>query len=157
MVKLLCVWRSCQHEAATEGFGKSAECETSWLDSVRFSSDSCTLPAFHLLHLAAEGQCLCTSSGRSRGMLPQPAEPPGQTLRQSHPHQHLLSFPLLLGQTALEEGCNRRRGGKALKIAAVQSNRVHLSQPVKCVQSQNGGSHYKSSGWSLMLFSRACL
>lgn len=86
-----------------------------------------------------------------------PRSPQARLGREAAPRQRLLSSPLLLGQAALEEAYSRHGGGKALKVAAVQSNRAHLSEPLKYFQSQDGGFCYGSSGFSLMLFSRVCL
>lgn len=98
--------------------------------------------------------CHCTSGGRSRGLLPQPAQSPAQTKLPSS------ASPLVspvLGQTALEEGYSRHGAGKALKIAAVPSHTARLSEPVTCIQSQDGAFRYRSSGFSLMLFIKVCL
>lgn len=115
------------------------------------------LPPLSSTPLPGVIHCLCTSSGHRRGLLPQPAQSPGQTGPRSRPRQRLLSSPLLLGQTALEEAYGRHGGSKALKVAALQSNRAHLSEPLKYFQSQDGGFCYGSSGSSLVLFSRVCL
>lgn len=64
-----------------------------------FSSDGYTLPP-----ISPTSRGPCTSSGQSRGLLPQPAQTTGQARQRNCPYQHLLLFPLLLGQTALGEG-----------------------------------------------------
>lgn len=51
------------HEAAAAGFDKSAKCETSWWDLVRFSSDGYTLSASHLLHPTARLLALAAQAG----------------------------------------------------------------------------------------------
>lgn len=80
---------------------------------------------------------------------------PGSAAKQLLPTSTLVSK--LLGQTALGEGYSRHGGGKALRTAAVQSNRAHLSEPLTRVHSQDGGFCYKLSSFSSMLFSRVCL
>lgn len=112
--------------------------------------------AAHPLHLTARGHCPCTGSGQSRDLVPQPAQSQGQSRQWHHPDQHLLSFPPLLGQVALEEGYSRQAGGEALKMSAVQPNRAHLPEPTP-IPSWNAGFHSKSSSFRLMLFSRVCL
>lgn len=53
---------------------------------------STSLPGSLPLHQRWPGQ----------GLLPRSAPAPGQIQQQNHPHQHLLSIPLLLGLTALK-------------------------------------------------------
>lgn len=57
------------------------------------------------------------------------------------------------GTGSTEEGHSKHGGGKALQIAAVQPSRAHLSEPLKRIESQDGGFYYKPRGFSLMLLS----
>lgn len=156
MVKLLCVWRSCQHEAATEGFGKSAECETSWSDSVRFSSDGDTLRTPRLLHLAARVTAPAPAVARAGVAASVCTRPRPDSAAKPPSSASALNSPAA-GSDSTEEGYSKRGGGKALQIAAVQPSRAHLSEPLKQIQSQDGGFPYKSSSFSLVLFSSVCL
>lgn len=89
------------HEAAAAGFGKSAKCETSWWNPVRFNSDGYTLSTSRLPHLTAG--VLALAVAKAGACCLSPHSPTSQTGRNC-PYQHLLLFPLLLGQTALGEG-----------------------------------------------------
>lgn len=141
---------------ATEGFGKSAECETSWSDSVRFSSDGDTLPTPHLLHLAARVTAPTLAVARAGAAASVRTCPRPDSAAKTPSSASALNSPAA-GTDTTEEGYSKHEGGKALQIAAVQPSRAHLSEPLRRIQSQDGGFPYKSSSFSLMLFSSICL
>lgn len=89
------------HEAAAAGFGKSGKCETSWWNPVRFSSDGYTLSACHLPHLPARVLALVVAKAGACCLSPH--RPRGEIALLS-----ICSFPLLLGQTALERALQTR-------------------------------------------------